>query len=650
LAVLMRLLRIPIKIRRYNKKSTQEKLDKYEQLKKLNSKALTHSVDSQTGLKFNLSQKNLAVAKSQLLHRSILTSDTESEKSLDLTNPADYDESDRCSEMSSSTVRDQDIDDDDDDDGILDPGRYQKSISSYMSVLSLDKTKPKTYDASYFRSTNRITACHNSLIEYLSHPKYVLPKEVDTGKPLRIVLSEFVECGHFWAQIDDEAHQKTLVFIHESLNNSAAKANRVRLDQSELRVDTLCAAFYEDAKIAKSLYRARIIDVDTRVCKALVQFVDFGNKLLVDTNDLFGLSENMQEYPFQAIECKLYNIKPCLIKNPNGVWTKKSNDFFNQLIDEKYAALKWEIVSLDETVVLGNLIAVNLQTGDDEKVADTLLNNDYASRLNDVELSMCKNKPMFTPQNFFYVPSRESDFLSKQPRYNNFDSNARKLMEKKMTHQTTGQARRGPLRDDRGDDQDEDDDDDNKTVCGEDDDYDMGENNRYADLIDIRGPYSPLEIKYYSIVNVGTRRKVRVERESINYVTLDDDPTNEANRLMVAVDVNLNESGEAMILRKTCLLPKLPGLSSICCVLFAPTAEMRLDDMRTCYTGALCGLGYDKQQEAPIYTDNDIECSFDVKIDDKDLKFVGFLVVAWFLLVTVNSCERLQPKNMMFRF
>lgn len=145
----------------------------------------------------------------------------------------------------------------------------------------------------------------------------------------------------------------------------------------------------------------------------------------------------------------------------------------------------------------------------------------------------------------------------------------------------------------------------------------------YSGYIELRGPYSPLEITYYALTNVAVRKRVRVERDSINYVTLDDDPTNPTNRLLVAVDVSLNELGNTMVLRKTCLMPKIVGLSTICCLLFAPTIEIRRSEKSDAFTGAICGLGYDEDTRAPIYKDNDIECCFDVNIDSNDMVMVG---------------------------
>lgn len=67
---------------------------------------------------------------------------------------------------------------------------------------------------------------------------------------------------------------------------------------------------------------------------------------------------------------------------------------------------------------------------------------------------------------------------------------------------------------------------------------------------------------------------------------------------------------------------------SLCCLLFAPTVEIRVNEDASRYIGALCGLGYDMETKRPIYIDNDIECAFDVNIDIADITSVNLLRTA----------------------
>jgi hypothetical protein len=48
----------------------------------------------------------------------------------------------------------------------------------------------------------------------------------------------------------------------------------------------------------------------------------------------------------------------------------------------------------------------------------------------------------------------------------------------------------------------------------------------------------------------------------------------------------------------------------------------RVDKKTKMYTGALCGLGFDKKRNCPLYTENDVEDVFEVHFDESDLKLV----------------------------
>lgn len=48
------------------------------------------------------------------------------------------------------------------------------------------------------------------------------------------------------------------------------------------------------------------------------------------------------------------------------------------------------------------------------------------------------------------------------------------------------------------------------------------------------------------------------------------------------------------------------------------------------YTGALCGLGFDKRINKPLHTDNDIEDQFEVEFGQEDLKEVCLFSVLIF--------------------
>ena len=71
-----------------------------------------------------------------------------------------------------------------------------------------------------------------------------------------------------------------------------------------------------------------------------------------------------------------------------------------------------------------------------------------------------------------------------------------------------------------------------------------------------------------------------------------------------------------VVARSTTLLPNIPGLASILTLLFAPRAEFRTNATRTRLTGAICGLGFDRERNCQsFYPEHDMEIAFDTEID-----------------------------------
>ena len=285
---------------------------------------------------------------------------------------------------------------------------------------------------------------------------------------------------------------------------------------------------------------------------------------------------------------------------------------------DKTFQIKVESLDVGKSRVMVNLSMHSEQYTTD--VGEKLIELGYAQHLAESEKTIKNNLTRNYPeQDMLYVPLKQSGYTARRPEYASQTSLPRMAKPKTSLHQK---------------EKDDDRDDVVSSVSSfasdakQNSEFVDEDENSYAGFVDMRGPYSPLEISYYSLINAGHSKRVTVERDSINYVTLDDDPLNESTRLMVASAISLNTSGTSIIARRTCLLPKLPGLSSICCMLFTPTIEIRTDKKETCFTGALCGLGYDEVNRVPIYTDNDIECVFDATIDVKDMAMINSVRMA----------------------
>ena len=361
----------------------------------------------------------------------------------------------------------------------------------------------------------------------------------------------------------------------------------------------------------------------------IVQFVDFGNKDKKKFNEIFELAADLQEYPFQAIQCRLVNIKMSLFKNPNGVWTKAANKTFKHLVQSmNHDILKIKVFGLNENEVMVKLFEQNHLGVSGSDIGELLADSGYAEKV-DVQAPKKPNTQIL------YVPTRNSDYIAQRPTIESDSQYVSEMMYRSKISannylaidEMSDMPKRSKLLTQYDDDA-------ASTSFGSfitdemsQDDENENESN-FSGTIDIRGPHSPLEVSYFPMVNIGHTKKTRVERESINYVTLDDDPFNECSRLMIASEVTLNSPGDTMILRKTSLMPKLPGLASICCLLFAPTAEFRTNEKKTMFTGALCGLGSDSH--SAVYPDNDIETTFDVNIDITDITAVKSSLSFWY--------------------
>ncbi|RNA05964.1 ATP-dependent RNA helicase TDRD9 [Brachionus plicatilis] len=132
---------------------------------------------------------------------------------------------------------------------------------------------------------------------------------------------------------------------------------------------------------------------------------------------------------------------------------------------------------------------------------------------------------------------------------------------------------------------------------------------------------SPIETRLYTMTKEPYHMSARPDRLSINRILLDQDHTLKCSNLLVAHQIS--ENGRDIVLRETCLLPKIKGLVSLVLLAFSPEVEFRYDPKTLTYTGALCGLGFDTETRRPIYTENDIEDYFEVDFYDRDIALLN---------------------------
>jgi hypothetical protein len=263
-------------------------------------------------------------------------------------------------------------------------------------------------------NSNRLTTCENTFAEYLSNPRYLLPPEVDQGKPIDIEITETVECGHVWVQIKDKSHQEVAMLIDETLNTPAYSLKP--LGPHDLKENSLCVAYFGSPSETR-LYRARILYVSKEDKTVSVQYVDFGNKEKKRASEVFQLSDELQEYPFQALECTLDNVKPSLIKNPNGTWTPPALKLFKSIVDEKGARFRIKVNYLIEERAIVDLQVMSVGASGDRDVGEHLRQSGYAEPCDKSDKSFYASRSNFCSQEIMYVPYRESDYVSRKPEY-----------------------------------------------------------------------------------------------------------------------------------------------------------------------------------------------------------------------------------------
>ncbi|KAK7505535.1 hypothetical protein BaRGS_00003280 [Batillaria attramentaria] len=393
---------------------------------------------------------------------------------------------------------------------------------------------------------------------------------------MEVAITEVVECGHFFAQsmdVESIQHRQALMKMLNNPNNPLPKV------QVKPYTGMMCAAPYLDDR--ELYYRARIDDIresvihvrqgprGVLVCQ--VFFVDYGNTEVVPADRLCILPSQAMDIPAQAFECELIEIRPSNFKCPDGKWSMEATATFRNMVmgGRTFLAQIYSVVrdtvrlELIERMPNGREICLNEQLVS-LKIADKA-EESYLSK-QDHEWRMWQSSASNPQSDYETAPSAHS------------------LLRVDLKGPPSNAKRRGKK-------------------------------------INLTGPVSPLEMEFVCMTQTGS---VRVDPESVNSAAVDNEPQNKHGRLMVAAFVGLNPEGRTLIARDTTIMPQIPGLPALLCLLFTPLAEFRVDSKRQRYTGALCGLGYNPDDRyLPLLPDHDMEVTFDVQFDDEDIHLIN---------------------------
>ena len=179
-------------------------------------------------------------------------------------------------------------------------------------------------------------------------------------------------------------------------------------------------------------------------------------------------------------------------------------------------------------------------------IGEEIVKAGYADLIEPKISHLYKTSSIAGTERVIFVPTRQSDYTSKRPYITGGAINqelGQFNVRSKISSQFTS---RYGLNDTDYDDYDQDDS-FSEQYCNGVFDEDKAS---YNGEIDLSGPYSPLEIAYHPLVNIGRVKRTRVQQGSVNHVTLEDDPENKTARLMISSEIVLGAHGSTMVILK----------------------------------------------------------------------------------------------------
>ncbi|KFM08671.1 Putative ATP-dependent RNA helicase TDRD9, partial [Aptenodytes forsteri] len=391
---------------------------------------------------------------------------------------------------------------------------------------------------------------------------------------LSIKITEIVEVGHFWGYRIDEKNRTVLQALTAEINYQ----NLMDLPVSP-HPELVCLAPFTHLE-NRGYYRARIL----YVCGdfAEVFFVDYGNRSKVPLKKLKEIPSCLQELPFQALEFKICKMRPSAKSLVCGErWSYSASQRFASLVNGYTLLVK--VYSLVHSVLHVDVFRYS-RCKELVNIRDVLIEECYAELAEESYESQQSHdllKGLFLDQvkkeEKMPVSSREEEKHLIERLLNLFSDNKSGV----PTHKVT-----------------------------------------------VLGPFSPYEVKCYSMTRVSQFRSAFIQKESINSVVVHDAPEDPFQRLLVAAALSANATGSTVILEETSLMPPIPGLLALLSMLFAPAIELRVDKSGKYFTGVLCGLGWSQPCGAPLLPENDMELTFDVHFGVEDISEINILRTA----------------------
>ncbi|XP_051801542.1 ATP-dependent RNA helicase TDRD9 [Acanthochromis polyacanthus] len=403
------------------------------------------------------------------------------------------------------------------------------------------------------------------------------PEKLPPNRLFVVNITEVLEVGHFWGFLADEASVEEQRYLTAEINMRTLHPVTV-----SLYPNLLCLAPYSEANDQTLYYRAKTLHI--RASTVEVFFVDFGNTAVVASRTLRELPSDLQSHPFQAQEFQVAGLHPSAESIIHGnQWSSRARNRFITLV--KGHTLLVSLYSILYGVMRVQLL-INTETRS-TSVLDILVEEGYAVKAEE----SCDSKQNHEALMTLYKDKEEGTYVpdSASSSWKEGKKEEKEIIDSLLAH------------------------------------FSKSSQPYARTKVRLHGPSSPYKINFHSLSHY---KKVCIDRTSINCFALNENPHDKHQRMLVAGTVSVNSTGTCILLRDTTLMPDIPGLPALITMLFTPIMELCTNEERTCYTGALCGLGCNSQTQEAILPEHDIELAFDVKFDIEDVTEINALRVA----------------------
>ncbi|XP_015178527.1 PREDICTED: maternal protein tudor isoform X2 [Polistes dominula] len=194
--------------------------------------------------------------------------------------------------------------------------------------------------------------------DYVSSDSKWAVEQIELGSCKDVIVTWFINPNNFYCQTLD----KELEFRDMMNEIQKLYVNRKPIMHPLQIGSPAIAIFSED----KALYRVEIIEMKND--EYIVQYIDFGNRSLVNKNNIYQVERKLMQLPRQAYYCSLQNIKPYVNSEWSEINPQAMDDCFNA---DKYGCL-FHSIENDKYIV-------SLTDHEHEDVTRTLVNKNLAS-------------------------------------------------------------------------------------------------------------------------------------------------------------------------------------------------------------------------------------------------------------------------------